>query len=241
VIGTILNTLLLTGDGAQIEQISDGQGKRLYRPGTLVIDNDPSTGMLNLLPWVPSDQEFSGNPMRSQMLFQLGSSRGAIHISVKAGAGGYKLSSTSGRTIVTVTARGGSGSDAITIRNPGTATSAVVLDSRRGASEYDVAITHAQVPNARVRVLSALRLRINGPGAVEIGLANNGEALSISSAQASLHYDMNLTEVTRKGPEAVTRHDMVQDAGASRTVQPLSWQRLKDAQVVEQWHALTAR
>jgi len=239
VIGTILNTLLLTGDSAQIEQISDRQGRRLYRPGTLEIDNDPSTGMLNLLPWVPSDQEFSGNPIRSQILFQLGSSRGAIHISVNAGAGGYKLSSTSGRTIVTVTARGGSGSDAVTIRNPGTATSTVLLDNRRGATEYDVTITHAQVPNARVRVLSASRLRINGNGGVEIGLANNGEALSISSRQASLHYDMSLTEVTRKGPRAVTRSGMMQYAGALRTMQPVSWQRLKDAQVVEQWRTLT--
>ncbi len=241
IIGTILNTLLLTGDGAQIEQITDAQGKRLYKPGTLDLDNDPSTGMMNLLPWIPSDQEPSGRQTGAQLLFQLGSSGGALHITVSAGAGGYTLSSTSGRTIVSVTARSGSGTDMLTIRNPGTAASSVSLENQRGASEYDVTITRAQIPSSRVRVLGASRLRINGPGAVQIGLANNGEGLEISAPQASLHYDLTLSQVTRQGPQALTRSEMSQDPGASRTVQPLDWQKLKDAQVVEQWRLAAVR
>ena len=68
------------------------------------------------------------------MLFHLGSSGGALRISVSAGTGGYTLSSMNGRTIVSVMARGGTGTDLLTIRNPGTAANSVALENQRGAS-----------------------------------------------------------------------------------------------------------
>lgn len=241
VIGDLLNTLLLTGDGARIEQVTDAQGKRLYKPGTSEIDSDPATGMANMIPWFLSDQRSAKRQIGAVMLFHLGSSRGALRVSVSAGTGGYTLSSMSGRTIVSVTAHGGTGTDLLTIRNPGTAASGVALENQRGASEYDVTITRARVPHAQIRVLSASRLSINGEGAIEVGLTNAGEALQISSQQASLRYDLTLSQITRRGPEALRRNEVTQDPGAARTVEPRDWEQLKGAQVIEQWRALVPR
>jgi hypothetical protein len=235
VIGQLLNTLVLTGDGATVEQVTDAQGKRLYKPGTMEIDVDPATGMTNMIPWFVSDQRSSNHQTGPVMLFQLGSSGGALRVSVSAGTGGYMLNSMSGRTAVSVTARGGTGTDVLTIRNPGTATSSVLLENQRGASEYDVTITRARVPHSQIRVLSASRLRINGAGAIEVGLTNAGEALQISSRQASLRYDLTLAQITRRARETLTRSEVSQDPGAARAVQPQDWQQLKRTQVVEQW------
>jgi hypothetical protein len=236
-----LNTLLLTGDGARIEQVTDASGKRLYKPGTTEIDTETSTGMVNTIPWFLSDQRNGKHQIGAVLLFQLGSSGGALRVSVSAGPGGYTLNSTSGRTITSVTARGGTGTDVLTIHNPGTAVASVSLENQRGADEYDVTITRAQAPNSQVRVLSASRLRINGEGVVEVGLANAGEALEVSSRQASLRFDLTLSQITRRGPEALTRTEVSQDSGAVRTVQPQDWQKLKTAQVVEQWRAIAQR
>jgi len=241
VIGQLLNTLVLTGDGATVTQVTDAQGKRLYKPGTMEIDADPATGMTNMIPWFVSDQGSPDRQIGAVMLFQLGSSGGALRVSVSAGTGGYTLNSKSGRTAVSVTARGGTGTDVVTIRNPGTATSSVLLENQRGATDYDVNITRARVPHSQVRVLSASRLRINGPGATEVGLTNAGEALQISSREASLRYDLALTQITRRGREALTRSEVSQDPGAARTVQPQDWQQLKGVQVIEQWRALVPR
>jgi hypothetical protein len=237
VIGQLLNTLLLTGDGATVEQVTDAQGKRLYKPGTMEIDTDPATGITNLIPGFLSDQRGSNRQIGAVMLFQLGSSGGALRISVSAGTGGYTLNSMSGRTAVSVTARGGTGTDVLTIRNPGTAATSVSLENQRGASDYDVTITRAGVPHTQIRMLSASRLRINGQGAIEVGLTNAGEALQISSRQASLRYDLTLTQITRRGSEGLTRSDVSQNPGAACAVQPQNWQQLKGAQVVEQWRA----
>ncbi len=241
VIGDLLNTLLLTGDGARIEQVTDAQGKRLFKPGTAEIDIDPTTGMTNMIPWFLSDQRGPRHQIGAVMLFHLGSSAGALRVSVSAGTGGYTLSSMSGRTITSVTARGGTGTDVLTIRHPGTAATSVALENQRGAAEYDVTITRARIPHSQIRVLSASRLRVSGQGAVEVGLTNAAEALQISSRQGSVRYDLTLSQVTRKGAEALQRSEMTQQPGASRTVQPHDWQQLKSAQVVEQWRALDSR
>jgi hypothetical protein len=241
VIGQLLNTLLLTGDGARIEQVTDARGKRLYKPGTTEIDSDSSTGMVNTIPWFLSDQRSGRRQIGAVLLFQLGSSGGALRLSVSSGPAGYTLSSTSGRTITSVTARGGTGTDVLTIRNPGTSVASVSLENQRGANEYDVTITRAQTPHSQVRVLSASRLRINGDGAVEVGLANSGEALEVLSRQATLRYDLTLSLITKRGPEALTRTEISQDPGAARTVQPRDWQKLKDTHVVEQWRLLASQ
>jgi hypothetical protein len=78
-------------------------------------------------------------------------------------------------------------------------------------------------------------LRINGAGAIEVGLTNAGEALQISSRQASLRYDLTLAQITRRARETLTRSEVSQDPGAARAVQPQDWQQLKRTQVVEQW------
>lgn len=238
VIGDLLNTLLLTGHGARIEQVTDAQGKRLYKPGTLEIDSDPASGMSNMIPWFFSDQRSSNRQIDAVMLFQLGSSGGALRVSVSAGTGGYTLNTMSGRTLVSVTARGGTGTDVLTIRNPGTTATSVSLENRRGASDYDIAITRVRVPHTQIRVLSASRLRINGDGETEVGLANAGEALQISSRHSSLRYDLALTQVTRREREALTRNEVIQHPGAARSVQPQDWHQLKRTQVIEQWRAL---
>lgn len=240
VIGPLLNSLLLTGDSPRVEQVTDAQGKRLYVPGTSEIDTDPATGMLNTMPWFLSDQQRPSR-LAGILLFQIGASPGAFRIAVSAGPGGYTLSSIGGRTMVSVTARGGSGTDVLTIRDPGTARTAVSLENRRGASDYDVVFTRAQLPNSQIRMLKSSRLRIAGEGSVEVGLSNAGEALQLSSAQASLHYELSLGQVSKEKQELLTQSEVTQEPGAARRVQPRDWQKLKDARVVEQWRALPPR
>jgi hypothetical protein len=236
VIGTLLNTLLLSGDSAQIVQVTDGQGKRLYKPGTQEIDTDPSTGMMNMLPWFLSDQS-KPNQVGGVLLFQLGAPHGALHISVSAGSGGYILSSLCGRTVVSVSATNGSGIDNLTLRNPGAADTTVELENSRGSSAYSVNLMRARVPHSQVRVLKASNIRINGAGPVEIGLTNSGDAIQITSPQASLRYDLMLSQITRQGSQTLSHNELTQNPGASRSLQPADWQKLKSAQVVEQWRS----
>jgi hypothetical protein len=240
IIGQLRNTLLLTGANANIEQVTDASGKRLYKPGTFELDTDPATGMMNTLPWIASDQG-AGNAPKSVMLFQMGPSGGALQVSIRAGAGDYTLRSMGGRTMVAVTEHGGSGSSVLTIRNPGTAETGVVIDNRGGAWSYDVQFTHAEIPGQRARTLIAAQLRPSGAGAIEVGLANQARGLRVASATTALKYNLQFASMTRQEQNVLAKTEVAQDAGVARSARPGDWRNLKDALVQEQVQAVGAR
>jgi hypothetical protein len=226
---------------AEVQQVTDAQGKRLFKPGTREIDTDPATGLMNMLPWFISDQGTSNRSLGSELLFQLGRSRGGLRVSVNSGAGGYSLTSIGGKTMMTVTARGGIGTDILTIRNPGSSEGGVTLQHQRAGTEYDVTLTRASAPRSQALVLKTSRLKIDGDGPVDVALSNAGRALPVSSARATLHYDMTLSLVSKRGVGTIARTEITQAAAASKTIQPREWQNLKGTQVIEQWRAFSAQ
>jgi hypothetical protein len=232
IIGQLLNTLLLTGDSPNIDQVTDAFGKRLYKPGTFELDTDPATGMVNTLPWFISDQRIRGQ-LNSVVLFHMGQSGDALRLSVRAGPGGYTLSSMGGRTAVVVTARGEARSDAISIRSPGTAETAVVLENPLGTAAYEVQFTRTEIPGQRVRVLTSSQLQSGEAGSVEVGLSNQAGGLQVSSASAALQYNLELASITHQGREVLAKSGVTQQSGTALTVYPRDWKNLRATDVLE--------
>jgi hypothetical protein len=232
IIGQLLNTLLLTGDGPEIDQVTDASGKRLYRPGTFEVDTDPATGMMNTLPWFISDQRTKGQ-LNSVVLFHMGKSGGSLRLSVRAGPGGYTLNSMGGRTAVAVTAQGEARSDVISIRSPGTAETAVILENPLGTTAYQVKFTRTEIPGQRVRVLSSSQLRSSDEGTVEVGLSNQAGGLRVSSASASVQYNLELGSITRQDRDVLTKTEVTQQRGTALTVSPRDWKNLGVTDVLE--------
>ena len=232
VIGQLLNTLLLTGDAPKIDQVTDASGKRLYKPGTLELNTDPATGMVNTLPWFISDQRARGQ-LNSVVLFHMGQSGGALRLSVRAGPGGYTLSSMGGRTALAVTARGEARSDVITIRSPGTAETAVVLENPLGTAAYQVQFTRTEIPGQRVRVMTSSQLQSAEGGSVEVGLSNQAGGLRVSSGSAALQYNLELASITHQGRDVLAKSGVTQQSGTALTVFPRDWRNLRATDVLE--------
>jgi hypothetical protein len=232
VIGQLLNTLLLTGDAPKIDQVTDASGKRLYKPGTFELDTDPATGMVNTLPWFISDQRARGQS-NSVVLFHMGQSGGALRLSVRAGPGGYTLSSMGGRTALAVTARGEARSDVITIRSPGTAQTGVVLENPLGTAAYQVQFTRTEIPGQRVRVMTSSQLQSAEGGSVEVGLSNQAGGLRMSSGSAALQYNLELASITGQGRDVLAKSGVTQQSGTALTVFPRDWRNLRATDVLE--------
>jgi hypothetical protein len=188
--------------------------------------------MRNIMPLFISDQAHGSGPAK-WILFHFGTTGGALHVAVNSGPTGYALSSYSGRTIVSVTARGGKGSETIALRYPTTREAGAVLENTRGTSDYDVQIYRAEIPRKLVNVFTSSHLAAIAQSQVEVGLANNGQAISISSRRAPTHYDLELRAITRSGQQALTKTKITQDAGTVHTVRPKDWQNLKTGGVIE--------
>jgi hypothetical protein len=233
IIGQILTAIFISGDDAEIEQVTDGRGRRLFKPSTLEVDADPSTGMLKMLPWYPSDQveDWRRGPL---ILFHLGNSAGALEVQLKAGPAGYTLRSLGPRGMITVSARGGQGMERLTLHHPGTGEPRVALRNGRGALEYDVQFAQVIHPRERLHVLRAARLRVPEGESVDLAIGDRSRALIVQSRAAALGYDLELRAVTRRGEEVLSRSAVGQEALTTRMVRPRDWHDLKSRDVLYQ-------
>ena len=169
IIGQILTTIFISGADVELEQVTDAQGRRLFRPGTLEVDTDPATGMLRMLPWYPSDQG-SGQKRGTLLYFHLGNSTSTLKVKVKAGEQGYKLRALGPQGMITISARGGRGTEQVTLRHVGTMEPHLVLSNERGVLEYYVQFAQIVQPRERVHVLRARNLRVADGATVELAV-----------------------------------------------------------------------
>jgi hypothetical protein len=233
IIGQILTAIFISGADAEIQQVTDARGRRLFKPGTFEVDTDPSTGMQRMLPWYPSDQldDWRRGPL---ILFHLGSSGGALEVTLKAGVSGYTLRSLGPRGMIAISARGGRGLERLTLGHPGTAAPRVAIRNDRGATEYDVQFSQVVHPGQRLHVLRAARLRVADGETAELAIGDRSRALIVESRNTPLAYDLELRAVTRQGGEVLSRTAVVQAAGSSRMVRPRDWLDLKSRDVLYQ-------
>jgi hypothetical protein len=232
-VGQLLATILLSGQGAAIEQITDDHGKRLFKPGTIEVDSDPITGMRNTVPIFRSDATQTKEAPTSQF-FHFGTSGGALHITVNSGSAGYTLSSLSSGTILSITAHGGRGRDTVVMRYPTTREAGIVLENKRGTVTYDVQFARSEIPGQSVNVLAATSVLASSQGQLEFDLANRGQGLAIFARGAATRYDLELRNVTRLGQAVSTKKQIDQGADSTHTIQPNNWRDLQKGGISEQ-------
>jgi len=231
IIGKILNELLLTGDGAAIEQITDKRGKRLFKPGTMEVDADPATGMLKMVPWYSSDK---GGPSQA-MFFLLGNVGGELNINVRSDGRGYKLAVAGSRSAVTVAARGGkAGVDTFILRRPGTVEPSLSLRNTRNADGYDVEFRQIVRPRQEVRTFRSTGIIAPAAATVEFGITKNQTALVVASKGGSARYDLQLRRLTKVGETVADMPGVKVDAERTSRTQPKNWQNLKSKELLDE-------
>jgi hypothetical protein len=231
IIGMILNSLLVTGSSAEIEQVTDATGKRLFRPGTREIDTDPSTGMMTMLPWYPSDQGAPDAP-KGMALFHLGRAASTLQVAVRGGDTGYTLSAGGPRHQIVLRASGGNGTDVIAFHEAGSPGQSVEVRNLRGSSDYDIQLVRSDAALQRVQVLRASRLVLPEGAWLRVAAEDAHRALTLT-ADAPLRYDLELRSVTPKSTEQLTRAALSQEEGLRRTIRPGDWQNLRATDVLE--------
>ncbi len=231
IIGRILNELLLTGSSARIEQVTDGDGKRLYVPGTHEIDASAS-GMLSMVPWYPSDQASRPGETAS-VLFHLGRAGSSLNVFVNAAESGYALIASGPRGRVTIRSSGGRGTDQITLNDVGTQQPRVALRNGRGDASFSVEFLLAIQPREQLRSLKATRIAIPEGASVELGVGDRSQTLSIDSPEAAIRYDLELQNVRRKGTDSLSRRGVAHAAGLRQTIRPKDWSSLQTTNVLE--------
>lgn len=230
IVGRLITELILSGADAEVEQVTDGYGKRLYRPGTQEFDTDPATGMRNTAPLLAREVTKPGKAV-PRVLYVMGDHGGSLEVKVRAGSGGYALHLAGNTSVATVRARGGAGADVLRFTQPGTRVPGVTLRNERGASRLGVEITQVVRPREAVRALRALDLAVPTGAAVEVSLPSADGGLQVRSEAPQLDVAIELATQERGKAEVSSKSNVRVAKGAGEVFAPKSWKNVGGAPI----------
>ncbi len=230
-VSSFLNTYFISGDGADLIQITNAEGKRMYKPGTKNLDTNPATGMLNIVPWFPSDQRSrdpnSGSSDQKLIYFMLGNSYDALDIDIRNGSDGYHLGMLGGTGFVSIRAYGGGRQELITLENAGSQKPSVILRNQAGATRYDVSFYQVLEPYKRSRTFNLTNLELSPGAPVIVKLADNQQTLEITTGRAGVRYDLELINVDGEMSATISQKQIQVDANQRQLIQPQHWEVLR--------------
>ena len=230
-ISSFLSTYFISGNGADLIQITNSEGKRMYKPGTKDLDINPATGMLNTIPWFPSDQRSRDRRGQSReqkvIYFMLGNSYDALDIDVRNGRNGYHVGMIGGVSFLSVRAYGGGRQETITLENAGSKKPAVILRNQVGAARYDVQFHQILEPYKRSRTFNLTNLELSPGAPVIIRVADEQQAIEVSTTRSGVQYDLELVNVIGKESTTLRRERLQTSANQRQLIQPQNWQALR--------------
>lgn len=218
-----LNDFFIYGSGNQLTQITNSQGKRLFKPGTQEIDNDPATGLLNTVPIYPSDSNQTYN-FSSYVMF--GNPGGALQIDVKSGGGGYRFDIAGPRSILSIQAEGAQGSDRFELENPGMLTPRLTLRNAINATKFHVKFTQIVNPGKESRVFFIKDLVVPPKNPAIFDITPDLKGIRVSSQTAKLGYNLLIERWTEKEKLSLDYSQLSIEPGQSLLVKPINWQTL---------------
>lgn len=216
----VVTMIFISGDGAALDQITNEQSKRAFKPGTLEPDIDPTTGMRNVVPWFPSD---GSGRVGGAPYFIVGDPGGALELQVRSGTGGYRVDLAGGGGRISVSARRGSGKDVITIDNAGRRSQSLQILNSCGASDYDIEFTQVIQPGERARTFTLANVKVAKNARVELKIIDQQSALSIVSLDAPVSFDAQLRRRTILGDQVIELPGAQIEAGQDLVLRPKSW------------------
>jgi len=242
-VSDILTTFFIAGDGAGLEQVNDSKGKRLFKPGTMEVDINPATGMLNMMPWYASDEDGLAGDARGSgtVYFLLGNPGGPLDLQIRSGSTGYRLHVAGPRSHLLIQARGGRGRELLTIQDIGTAAPSLTLRNTAGMKEYEVEFTQIIQPAERASVFRMTKLTVAQNAPVELRITQNQTALEVTTLESAVGYDLELRSRTRKGEKVIEQPHLQIQAGHSQVVQPRSWLNLRKEDLQREVRAIGRR
>lgn len=227
----LVTQIFISGAQANLVQIVDTAGKRLFLPGTYEVDIDPSTGMRNTFPQIRFDQSGSSGDMK--VFIMRGKPPHRIDLDIQGGADGYRLGVLGRDSYAEVRAQLATGRDVVSLLEPGTERPELVVYNGAGAVGYDISLRTPSRDRKIMRTLEVRKLRIDATEKpAVVGLSESRDALEITSGDAGLKYDVALSQDEGGRHTESLSTGLEQKSNRAATVSPRSWNRLRAGDIL---------
>ena len=210
---TLATQMIIMNEGADLLQVTDGEGKRLFIPGTKELDLDEKTGLRSMVQ-MPTFGGLKKN--KSKIYYFLGKRPDELTIQIDAPSG-YQLDIADTNNRIEVEAPAVRGGDTLILRSGSGGPKLEV--PAQGDAKYTVALTRLAEPGKRAHKFRISDLNAHGPVDLAIDKTNN---LTIQTTTSEAHYKLETAVRTKAGVEKQIVGEQIQKAGTRKNlkVQP---------------------
>ena len=220
----LIQTIFIQSGQGSLVQMTEGSGKRLFKPGTIEMETDPSAGMLSVVPVFPSDAARADRKLPASYIF-LRDPGPSLDVQIASGERGYEVRLAGPQGYVRVKAAGGSAPDALRLEQTFDGSPALILRNTSRSSEYEVELSDVVQLREQERSFRLTKLRIPPGAPVSLSISPD-HALAVSSPDAAISYDLRMTVGTPLATTSADRTDLRIAPGATQVVRPRSWRNL---------------
>jgi hypothetical protein len=223
-----IGSILLTGAGASVGQMTDSRGRRLLVPGTQTIETDPQAGIGTITPFFPTAGD--GTSPLAQLYFALDRAADAFDTQINCGATGYQLMLGAVQSAVSVTTQSGAGGgDRIRVHGVGSDSPGATLFNPYGRNDYAIQFTQIINPSEHSRIFTVDGIVAARGVPIEFEVAQNQAALKVSSPMATARFNLHVSDLRHGAAQSADFINLTVASGQSALIGPSSWISLSNA------------
>lgn len=180
-VGALTNKIFIAHDGenATINQIHNGENKRLFIPGTKEIDWDMKTGMRTIAPWFPS-ASLDNKPFKFETYFNFGDLKNT-EVDFYSGTKGAKVALGDNKGYVLLNCHDADAKATLAVTGLGTANPIIEIKNASKAitCDIDILISTKQGETNRIYTLKNVEIPTGKNNVIHCAITN-AQTISIS-------------------------------------------------------------
>ncbi len=223
----LLNRWIIAGKNTSLKQSTSSDEKKLLTPDGKSFETDPNKGMLNTIPWIPSDQAEGFNPPGVATFIALNNRYPNQKMEIQSGGEGYSLDIIGNRGVICVEAFGGEiGIDPVVVKNIGTQSPIVQISNNIEADSINITLSQIRDLGNEVRTFRVTDLSADPDIPINFRINPDISALEVTANEIPLQFNLEITRITNEGMNQLSIPELEVNPAQLQTIQPLDWNNL---------------
>jgi hypothetical protein len=191
-----ISTIVISGSGADVIQVTTVSGRHLFKPGTRELETDKSKRIENIFPFNPFVSKLQKSKDKKMILFYR--SNEPLDLDVKNAGHGYTVAMIGSKGFASVKAINGSGVERIRIENVNTLSPKVKIANQTKPSYYQVELRSIVKENEKVQVYSIDKINPEVNSHVNIMISRGGSGIEMISDKKVPQFELRVSETGKE-------------------------------------------
>ncbi|NCO61110.1 hypothetical protein GW871_11780 [bacterium] len=224
-----LQTAFVTGPGAAVVQISDDQGKRLYKSGgpSLGLETDPAKRLKGAVKWLWPSSDFITGGAPGELYFLKRTVGKVDGLTFEITGNSYRATIGAAGNLIRLEARSNEYvKDSIRVGDLGTSSQSVQIETLAGARNFSIRQIRSDLKTNDWRAIEINDISVKSGSPVSFETVGNMEAVVVRSREQSVGFNIEMQQRVRGKFLSRRSEGLATSAGRPLRLAPENWREL---------------